>query len=70
MLRLKGKGLPSVQNYGVGDQIVHINVWTPKKLSREEKELIEKFRDSENFKPAPNVRDKNFFEKVREMFGR
>src|SRR5690606_12055708 len=50
MLRLKVKGLPSVQSYGVGDQFVHVNVWTPKKLSKEEKEILEKLRGHENFK--------------------
>ena len=70
MLRLKGKGLPSVQSYGVGDQFVHVNVWTPKKLSKEEKEILEKLRGHENFKPKPNRRDKDFFQKVRDMFGK
>ena len=37
IFRLKGKGLPSVQSYGHGDQLIHINVWTPKKLNSEEK---------------------------------
>ena len=43
MLRLKGKGLPVLQGYGHGDLFVHINVWTPKKVSKEEKEILEKF---------------------------
>jgi molecular chaperone DnaJ len=41
VLRLKGKGLPILQGYGTGDLFVHINVWTPKKVSKEEKELLE-----------------------------
>lgn len=68
MLRLRGKGLPSVQRYGVGDQFVHVNVWTPKKLSKEEKALIQKLRDSDNFKPNPDGNDKGFFQRVRDMF--
>lgn len=68
MLRLKGKGLPSVQNYGMGDQFVHINVWTPQKLSKEEQEIIEKLRESENFQPNPDGKEKGFFQRVKDMF--
>ncbi|RFC54308.1 molecular chaperone DnaJ [Brumimicrobium aurantiacum] len=68
MLRLKGKGLPSVQNYGTGDQFVHINIWTPQELSKEEKEIIEKLRDSENFQPNPDGKEKGFFQRVKDMF--
>src|SRR5690554_59747 len=68
MLRLKGKGLPSVQNYGMGDQFVHINVWTPQNLSKEEQTIIEKFRDSENFQPNPDGKEKGFFQRVKDMF--
>ncbi len=67
-LRLKGKGLPSVQTPSRGDLLVHLNVWTPQKLSKEERETLEKFRDSPNFAPAPSEKDKGFFEKVKEMF--
>ncbi len=68
MLRLKGKGLPSVQAYGTGDQFVHINVWTPKKLSKEEESILEKMRDSENFAPNPDGKEKGFFQRVKDMF--
>ncbi|MGV6861871.1 MAG: molecular chaperone DnaJ [Putridiphycobacter sp.] len=68
MLRLKGKGLPSVRSYGRGDLLVHINVWTPKKLSKEEKGWLEKLRDSENFKPQPTNKEKGFFQKVKDFF--
>lgn len=68
LLRLKGKGLPVLQGYGAGDLIVHINVWTPKKINKEERELLEKLRDSENFKPHPGEKDKDFFQKVKDMF--
>ncbi|PKR81315.1 molecular chaperone DnaJ [Brumimicrobium salinarum] len=68
MLRLKGKGLPSVQNYGTGDQFVHINIWTPQKLSKEEQETIEKFRESDNFQPNPDGKEKGFFQRVKDMF--
>jgi molecular chaperone DnaJ len=68
MLRLKGKGLPSVQSYGTGDQFVHINVWTPKNLSNDEKKALEKLRSSENFIPQPDGKEKGFFQRVKDMF--
>lgn len=68
VLRLKGKGLPSVNSYGRGDLLVNINVWTPKTLSREEKIMLEKLQESENFIPNPSSRDRNFFERMKEMF--
>lgn len=68
ILRLKGKGLPSIQGYGRGDQFVHINVWTPKKVSKEEKEVLEGLRGSDNFEPNPDGNEKGFFQKVKDMF--
>lgn len=68
ILRLKGKGLPSINSYGNGDLLVHINVWTPKKLSKEQKDFFEQMIDDQNFKPSPSKNDKSFFEKVKEMF--
>ena len=68
VLRLKGKGLPILQGYGQGDLFVHINVWTPKKVSKEEREMLEKLRESENFKPNPDKDDRNFFGRMKDMF--
>ena len=68
-LRLKGKGLPSVNHHGQGDLFVHLMVWTPSDLSKEEKALLEKFRTSPGFQPQPTAKDKGFFERVRDMFG-
>lgn len=68
ILRLKGKGLPSINGYGMGDFLIHVNVWTPKKLTKEQKEFFGKMKDEENFKPNPQKNDKSFFEKVKEMF--
>ena len=68
ILRLKGKGVPDVNGYGSGDLMVNINVWTPQKLSSEEKEILTKLRESENFKPNPSAKDKSFFQRVKEMF--
>lgn len=68
IFRLKGKGLPSVQSYDHGDQLIHVNVWTPKKLTNEEKALLEKMRDMPNFKPDPGKGERGFFDKMKDYF--
>jgi molecular chaperone DnaJ len=68
VLRLKGKGLPSLNSYSRGDLLVNVNVWTPQTLSKEERAILEKLQHSPNFKPNPGKKDKNFFERMREMF--
>lgn len=68
ILRLKGKGIPEVNGYGQGDQLVHVNVWTPRDLTKDEENILLKLKDSANFTPNPNKNDKGFFEKVKEFF--
>lgn len=68
ILRLKGKGIPSINGYGNGDLLVHINVWTPKTLNKEQRQFFEKYLNDENFAPNPEKGDKSFFEKVKDMF--
>ncbi len=68
IFRLKGKGLPSVQSYGTGDQLIHINIWTPKKITDEERRLLEKLRKMDNFKPDPGKSEKGFFDKMKDYF--
>ncbi|MFN7273737.1 MAG: molecular chaperone DnaJ [Bacteroidota bacterium] len=68
IFRLKGKGFPEVQGYGRGDQLIQVSVWTPQQLSSEEKAILEKLSQSDNFKPNPGKGDKNFFDRVREAF--
>jgi molecular chaperone DnaJ len=68
IFRLKGKGFPSVNAYGKGDQLIFVNVWTPQNLSAEEKAMLEKLSKSENFKPQPDKQEKGFFDKIKEMF--
>ncbi len=68
ILRLRGKGIKDINNYGKGDQLIHVNVWTPKKLTSEETDLLEKLRNSENFQPKPGKGEKGFFEKMKEFF--
>ena len=69
IFRLKGKGFPSINSYERGDQLIHVNVWTPQELSSEEKEMMEKLKESKNFHPQPEKNEKSFFTKVKEMFG-
>lgn len=68
VLRLKGKGLPVIQGYGTGDLFVHIHIWTPTKLSKEERETLEKLKESENFKPSSESEEKSFFGRMKDMF--
>lgn len=68
ILRLRGKGLPEVNGYGRGDLLVNINVWVPKKLSKEERKSIEKMAESDSFTPMPE-NDGGFFDRMRNMFG-
>ncbi|PYF73881.1 molecular chaperone DnaJ [Pedobacter nutrimenti] len=68
LLRLKGKGIPEINSYHRGDEIIHVNIWTPKALSSEERMLLERLRESPNFKPQPGKNDKSFFEKMKEYF--
>jgi len=67
-LRLRGKGIPDLNGYGKGDLLVHVNVWTPKTLNKEQKQFFQKMLTDENFKPNPDRSDKSFFEKVKDMF--
>jgi len=68
ILRLRGKGIPSINGYGKGDLLVHVNVWTPQELNKEQKTFFENMQEHENFVPNPNENDKSFFDKVKDMF--
>lgn len=68
IFRLKGKGFPEVQGYHRGDQLINVNVWTPQSISTEEKQALEKFNTSGNFKPNPAKGEKSFFDRVKEAF--
>ena len=68
ILRLKGKGIPNINGYGNGDLLVHVNVWTPKTLNKDQKQFFENNLSDENFVPNPEKTDKSFFEKVKDMF--
>lgn len=67
-LRLRGKGLPSVQGYGgVGDMIINISVFVPKTLNKKEKEAVESFKGSENFKGDQSTKQ-SIFERFKNYF--
>ncbi|MEY3085229.1 MAG: molecular chaperone DnaJ [Bacteroidota bacterium] len=68
VLRLRGKGLPSVQGYATGDLFVHINVYTPSTITKEEREWMEKMQKSENFTPGAEAKSKGFFGKMKDIF--
>lgn len=68
IFRLKGKGFPAINSYEKGDQLIHVNVWTPQTLTAEEKEMMEKLKDAKNFQPQPEKNEKSFYSKVKEMF--
>ncbi len=68
IFRLKGKGFPEVQGYGKGDQLINVNIWTPKTLNSEEKALLEKMRELPNFQPTPDKSEKGFFERMKDFF--
>lgn len=68
ILRLRGKGISSLNGYGSGDLLVHVNVWTPKELNKEQKDFFERMKNNDNFEPKPEKSDKSFFEKVKDMF--
>jgi len=67
ILRLRGKGIKSIEGYGQGDELVHVNVWTPKRLTNREKEALETLRSSANFQPSPGKGEKSFFDRMKEF---
>src|SRR5215212_2348218 len=68
IFRLKGKGFPGINSYEKGDQLIHVNVWTPQNVTAEEKAMLDKLSSSPNFKPHPDKNEKSFFDKMKEMF--
>ncbi len=68
IFRLRGKGVQDINGYGKGDQLIHINVWTPKSVTGEERAALESLRNSDNFAPHPGKNEKGFFDKVKDYF--
>jgi molecular chaperone DnaJ len=69
IFRLKGKGFPNLNAYGKGDQLIQVNIWTPKELTKEETALLEKMRQMKNFHPHPGKNEKGFMDRMRDYFG-
>ena len=65
--RLKGRGIPHVRGYGVGDELVKIVVWTPTKLDEEAKRLFAELAKTEGIKPPKPGR--SFWGKVKDALG-
>lgn len=67
VLRLRSKGLPSVNGYGTGDLLINISIYVPEKLSDSEKNIINGLENSPNFEPAKSMKDK-IFRHFKQMF--
>lgn len=68
VLRLKGKGFKDINGYGTGDQLIYVNIYTPKSVSSDEKAILEKLRDSPNFIPKVGSENKSIFDKMKDFF--
>jgi molecular chaperone DnaJ len=67
VFKIKGKGIPHLNSYGRGDELVQVAVWTPTKLSSEDRKILEKLNNSESLKPPEG--GKSFFQKLKESLG-
>ena len=67
VLRLRGKGLPSVNGYGTGDLLVNVSVYVPEALNKNEKKALEEMEGSDNFKPNTSIKEK-IFKKFKSLF--
>ncbi|CAN5447767.1 molecular chaperone DnaJ [soil metagenome] len=68
ILRLRGKGIKDINGYNKGDQLIHVNIWTPQQLTKDEKDILERLKFSPNFTPNPGKNEKGFFDKMKEFF--
>ncbi len=68
VLRLRGKGISDINSYGKGDQLIHVHVWTPQQLTKEEHEILASLKDASNFAPNPSSKERSFFDRVRSLF--
>jgi molecular chaperone DnaJ len=70
VFRLRHKGIPELNGYGRGDQLIHVNIWVPHKLSTEEKRILKQLKESSNFNPAVNASENGFFDKMKDIFNK
>ncbi|MBE6178594.1 MAG: molecular chaperone DnaJ [Rikenellaceae bacterium] len=68
VLRLAGKGLPEVNGYGRGDELIVIDITIPDRLTKEEKRLIEQLAEQPNFQRASSIKEQNIFERMKNFF--
>jgi molecular chaperone DnaJ len=68
ILRLKGKGLKELNSYGVGDQLVHVSLFTPTTISAEDRVILEKMRTLPNFQPKTDKNERSIFDKMKDFF--
>ncbi len=68
VLRLAGKGLPEVNGYGRGDELVVVDITIPDKLTKEEKRLIEQLAELPSFQKASSIKEQNIFERMKNFF--
>jgi molecular chaperone DnaJ len=71
ILRMRERGLPHLNGYGRGDQLVRINIWVPTKVNSKERELLKQLAAMEHITPSEEERhgsSKSFFEKVKDAF--
>lgn len=68
ILRLRGKGINDINGYGSGDELIHVNIWTPKQVSKEEQKALELLRESPNFAPKPDKNERSIFDRMKEFF--
>lgn len=68
MLRLKEKGLPRLNSYGRGDQLVRIQVWIPPKVSSKEKELLKELAGCDHINPTDDEKKRSLFDKMKNVF--
>jgi molecular chaperone DnaJ len=72
--RIRGKGMPDVSGRGRGDLLLTVKVSTPKKLTKEQRKLLEQLSETlpkEQFEPTPvgDQADKGLFDRVKDIFG-
>ncbi|NNE71252.1 MAG: molecular chaperone DnaJ [Rhodothermales bacterium] len=70
LLRMRERGIPDIESSRRGDQIVRVQVWTPRSMTDDERDTLEKMRESESFSPDPTSVDdrKSFFSRVKDVF--
>ncbi|MGX7592273.1 DnaJ C-terminal domain-containing protein [Candidatus Karelsulcia muelleri] len=67
ILRLRGKGFPKIKGYGKGDLFIHINLWTPPTINKEQRLFFQKNKNDQNFIPRPKNKQKSFLDRIKEI---